>query len=60
MQVKNGQARIGTLRFASRKKAAAVGKRQQVADLGALPTAVGYALCQHLVEQITACTGKQP
>ncbi|MNJ27074.1 hypothetical protein D3C77_215700 [compost metagenome] len=60
VQVQNGQARIGTLRFAGREKAATVGERQQVTDLGRLPAAVGNTRCQHLVEQITAGTGEQP
>ncbi|MNE17202.1 hypothetical protein D3C80_1101760 [compost metagenome] len=60
VQVKNRQARIGTFGLARRKKAAAVGKRQQITDLGLLPAAIGDTLGQHLVEQIAAGAGKQP
>ncbi|MNI53676.1 hypothetical protein D3C73_1085250 [compost metagenome] len=59
MQIENRQARVAALGFACREKAAAVGERQQVTDLGTLPGAIGDAGGQHLIEQKTARRGEQ-
>ncbi|MNY25472.1 hypothetical protein D3C86_1592570 [compost metagenome] len=59
MQIENRQARVAALGLTGRKKTAAIGKRQQVTDLGMLPGTVGNTRGQYLVKQKTAGRGQQ-
>ncbi|MNH02266.1 hypothetical protein D3C79_614990 [compost metagenome] len=60
MQVENRQARVGTFRLTRREETAAVGERQQVADLGSGPATVSDTRSQQLIEQVAAPGRKQP
>ncbi|MNO48398.1 hypothetical protein D3C76_387320 [compost metagenome] len=54
MQIENRQTRVAAFSFSGREKTAAVGEREQVADLGFLPGAIGHSCGEHLVEEKTA------
>ncbi len=59
VQVQDRQAWVAAFGLPRREKTAAVGKGEQIADLGTLPRSIGHTRRQHFVEQEAARRGEQ-